>query len=122
MINGAENNSVGRVSWQAADCGVDRRQLAARPIGINDDHARIEFQFRAEFCSVRPEYDARNADARETRGGDKMFDESKALNGNEGFGLAHASGFAGSENSGREHVDLIALQRGDVGESYGLVR
>ena len=71
---------------------------------------------------MRPEYDPRNADAREARGGEKMLDKSKALNGNEGFGLAHASGFAGSENSGREHVDSIALQRGDVGESYGLVR
>ena len=71
---------------------------------------------------MSPEYDPRNADARETRGGEKMLDESEPLNGNEGFGFAHASGFASSENSGREHVDLIALQRGDVGESYGLVR
>ncbi len=71
---------------------------------------------------MRPEYDARNADARETRGGEKILDEREALNGNESFGFAHASRFAGSENSGREHVDLIALQRRDVGESYGLVR
>src|ERR1700751_5961271 len=101
MINGAENNSVRRMSWKAADCRVDGGKLTLGPIGINDDHARVECQFRADFCSVRPEYDARNADARETRGGDNMFDKSECLNGNEGFGLAHSSGFAGSENSGR---------------------
>src|SRR5579859_6572229 len=80
VVNGTENNPVRGFDRQAADCRVNGRELACGPIGIKDDHGRVEFQFGADLCRVSTEDDSGETNAGQARGGEEMLDESEPLN------------------------------------------
>src|SRR3984885_15231233 len=56
------------------------------------------------------------------RGGEQVLDESQALEGYQGFGLAHSPRFSGSENGHGEFFHaLVSLEKSNFGKFYGFI-
>ncbi len=132
MIHRAENQAFCFISRQAADRGLDRRELALPPVGIYNNRCD---SVRKLFANVRParapKHDPRDTDARVARDLNQMFDESFPAIGKQRFRRAHAAGFAGGEDRGDERPlrtacgkrhELALLGSCGVRERDGLVR
>jgi hypothetical protein len=110
VVYRADEKTFGGSGGKTANRGLNRRKLPLRPIGIDDDDRRIEANFRADFCRVRAEDHARDADSRMARDTEKVFEESRAVVGKQSLGFSHAAGFACGEDRGSKHFWFNRLE------------